>query len=226
MHGTNDELIRLDNYSLAPIGKGRGLEPFDFVLKTGDSVSIDSDSPDDAYLFLRGLATLEVPRQGRFFYKKRMLDFSDYRNLLNYKRNVGYICSDAGLISNNSLYDNLMYMRYCFENDIFINISEDILELCRIFKLEEYLHLRPAYLSPESRRLAIIVREIAKNPELLIIERPRDFLRDKSFEALKSVLRDLQEKGISMVFFSKDEDYIREFSSRKILISQGKCIQL
>lgn len=226
MHCGNNELVRLDNYSLAPIGKGHGLEPFDFVLMTGDSVSLDSDSSDDASLFLRALATLEVPRQGTFFYKKRMLDFSDYRNLLHYKRKVGYVCSDAGLISNTSLYDNLMYMRYYFENDMSITMSEEILELCRIFKLEEYLALRPAHLSPESKRLAIIVREIAKGPELFIIERPRDFLRDKSFETLKTVLRSLREKGLSTVFFSKDEEYIREFSSRKILIKEGKFIQV
>ena len=53
---------------------------------------------------------------------------------------------------------------------------------------------------------------------MLIAERPRDFLRTKSFEILKEVLRNVIKKNVAFVFFSTDEAFTKEFSDGQILI--------
>ncbi len=216
------ELIRLTDYSLEPLGDGNGLKNINLVLSKGEAFSIGTDSPDDAHLLLRGIATLEPPKCGQFFYKGKELDFSDYRSLLAYKKNVGYIASDATLISNRSMHDNLMLMRYYFENSTSILMSEEVIELCRVFELGKKLDFKPHQLGPEENRLFVIVRELSKNPEILLVERPREFLRTKSFEALKGVLRNLIRKDLALVFFSTDEAFTKEFSQRQILINKGR----
>ena len=216
------ELIRLSDYSLEPLDDGNGLKNINLVLSKGEAFSIGTDSPDDAHLLLRGVATLEPPKSGQFFYKGKELDFSDYRSLLAYKKNVGYIASDATLISNRSMHDNLMLMRYYFEDSTSIQMPEEVVELCRLFKLGKRLDLKPHQLDPEENRLFVIVRELSKNPEILLVERPRDFLRTKGFEALKGVLRNIVRKNLALVFFSTDEVFTKEFSRRPIFINKGR----
>jgi len=216
------ELIRLSDYSLEPLGDGNGLKNVNLALSNGEALSIGTDSPDDARLLLRGVATLVAPKRGQFFYKGKELDLSDYRSLLAYKKNVGYIASDATLISNRSMHDNLMLMRYYFEDSTSIQMPEEVVELCRVFKLAKRLDLKPHQLDPEENRLFVIVRELSKNPEILLVERPRDFLRTKGFEALKGVLRNIVRKNLALVFFSTDEVFIKEFSRRPIFIDKGR----
>jgi ABC-type iron transport system FetAB ATPase subunit len=216
------ELIRLSDYSLEALGNGNGLQNFNLVLTEGAAFSITTDSPDDAHLLLRGIATLVPPKSGQFFYKGQVLDFSDYRNLLSYKRKVAYIGSDATLIVNRSLRDNLMLMRYYFEDLTSTEMSGDVVRLCRAFELEDKLHLKPPQVGPEENRLCVIVRELSKNPEILLIERLRDFLRTEPFEALKGVLRNLIGKNLVLVSFSTDQAFTNEFSQKQILIKKGR----
>jgi len=216
------ELITLSDYSLEPLGDGNGLKNVNLALSKGEALSIGTDSLDDVRLFLRGVASLVPPKRGQFFYKGKELDFSDYRSLLAYKKNVGYIASDATLISNRSMHDNLMLMRYYFEDSTSVQMSEEVIELCSVFELGEKLDLKPHQLGPEENRLFVIVRELSKNPEILLVERPREFLRTKSFEALKGVLRNLIRKDLTLAFFSTDEGFTKEFSRRPIFIKKGR----
>lgn len=212
------ELVRLSDYTLEPLGDGNGLKNINLALSKGEALSIGTDSPDDAHLLLRGLATLELPKSGQFFYKGKELDFTDYRSLLAYKKKVGYIAPDATLITNRSMRDNLMLMRCYFEDSTSIPMSDQVIELCKVFELEKGLDFKPPELDHEENRLFVIVRELSKNPEILIAERPRDFLRTKSFEILKAVLRNVINKNVAFVFFSTDEAFTKEFSDGQILI--------
>ena len=217
-----DELIRLSNYTLEALSTGSVLRDFNLVFSKGDAFSIVTDSPDDAHHLLRGIATLEPPQSGQFLYKGEPLDFSDYRNLLFYKRKIAYIASDATLVTNRSIRDNLMLMRYYFEDTISIEMSETLLHLCKLFGVDKNLDLKPHQLDPEEHRVSVIVRELAKSPEIVLVERPRVFLRTKYFEALKDILRDLIKNDLVLVFSETDKAFTNEFANKIIAIHQGK----
>jgi ABC-type lipoprotein export system ATPase subunit len=216
------EIVRLSDYTLEVPGNENALRTFTLVLSKGDAYSIVTDSPDDAHHLLRGVAALDPPKSGRFLYKGDEIDFSDYRNLLHYKRKVGYIAPDAVFLSNRSIRDNLMLVRYYFEDSTSIEICEESMELCKVFDLEGRLDLKPHQLDPEEHRLCVIVRELSKNPEILLIEKPRVSLATKSFEALKGTLRNLIKKDLALMFFSTEKAFINEFANKRIAIDKGK----
>jgi polar amino acid transport system ATP-binding protein len=219
------ELIKLLNYSLKSPDGGSALQEINFSLNRGDRVSIVAQARHDVQLFMKGLASLLYPTSGKFFFQGKDLDFSDYRNLLAYKQKVGYIASDISLISNKSVKDNLMLMVNYFENSFSMTIPDDIMELCSMFDLDTKLDLRPTYLDPEKMRIVIIIREICKKPDILLIERPKEFLGMKSFDTLKSVLQRLVDTGIALVCYALDEDFVNQFSTRKIVIENGSIVE-
>jgi len=219
------KLIELTDYSLRPLGNGQGIYRFDFSLSEGDVCYINAGD-DVGQLFLRALATFETPLQGVYRYRGEVLDFSDYRHLLPIKRRIGYISSDVALISNRTLLDNLLLSKTYFENTLSKELPDDMAELCRHFQLVDKLRLRPAQVSQGDRRIAAVIRELGKKPEVLLLERPRDFMGFRIFELFQEILTDIIHGGTPVVFQAADEEFVWEVANREIRIAGGKLESL
>ncbi len=215
-------LIELLDYTIAPIGKGNGLNKFYFALSRGDACSISTDSADDAHLFLKALTTLVYPVEGIYRFKGEPVDFSDYRSLLSCKKKIGYIAPDSAMISNITVRENLLLKRYYFENSHSLSLNENVLRLCSMFDICDKLDLRPAMLTLIDLRIAITIREMTKPPDLLLLERPEDFIGHTKFSLFKKILKDMLLSKIPIVFISYDRNFVEAFSNKKILINGGK----
>lgn len=214
-------ILKLSAYVLAPMGNGKGIGAFDFTLKEGDICVVKSDLADDANLFLRALATLVKPERGNYTFKGETLDFSDYRNLLFFKRRIAYIPHYSNLISNRTLFDNLQLMDAYFENDLSGSLPEKIMDMCRLFQIEDKLGLRPAYVDPENLRLAVIIRELCKDPEVIMIDGPRHFLGPGKFDLFMNLLHRISATGIPIVFSVSDEDFTKQYGNKEVWITSG-----
>lgn len=215
------KLIELSDYTLSPIGTGNGLNRFCFGLSKGDVYSIQADLPDDAHLLLKAIAMLEHPTEGAYRFMGEKINFSDHRNLLPYKKKIGYITTDASMISNMSIRENLLLMRYYFENSFFLDLSDNVKNLCAVFDIYDKLDMRPGKLRPTELRSAITIRELAKQPDVLLFERPEDFIRHEKFDLFVKLLKEMLLAGLPVVFISYHTDFVKEFSKREILISGG-----
>lgn len=215
------DVIELKNYSLAPIGKGHGLRSFDFRLAQNEVCSVNCEPADDGHLLVRAIATLENPLEGQYSFKGTPLDFSSYVNLLPYKRKISFISPDSVMIGNRTLRENLLISRLYFENKTHLELDGKTLELCKLFQLETKLDMRPAQLDHEDVRLAIIIRELTKDAELIILERPRDHLGYRKFGMFIDLLKTFLDAGVPMVLVSSDKEFSHEFSTREIIIKDG-----
>jgi len=215
------KLIELSDYTLSPTGRGNGLNRFYFDLSKGDVCSIQADLPDDAHLFLKAIAMLEYPTDGAYRFMGEKINFSDHRNLLPYKKKIGYVAADASMISNMSIRENLLLMRYYFENSFSLDIKDNVKNLCAVFDIYDKLDIRPGELRPTELRSAIVIRELAKSPDILLFERPEDFIRHTKFDLFVKLLKEMLLAGLPVVFISYHTDFVKEFSNREILISDG-----
>ncbi len=216
-----EKLIELKECSYDPIGEGRGLARVNFELSAADACALSADLPDDGHLFMRGLASLNAPARGDFYFRGSRLDFSDYRKLLPYKRKIGYITPDSALIGNRSIQENIMLMHDYFSNSHDSRLTGKELELCSRFGLSEKMPLRPAQLDREDFRAVIIVRELSKRPDVLLVERPRDSLGPERFAVFTRILKEEIRTGIALLVLSSDEAFIHEFTNQKFRIENG-----
>jgi ABC-type ATPase involved in cell division len=216
-----EKIIELSECSFDPIKEGKGLSHVNFTLPVGALYALSADRPDDGHLFLRAIAALNEPVSGEFFFRGRKLRFSNHRNLLSYRKKIGYIASDSALIGNKSLRENIMLMHsYCDDSPDPL-LSEEAQKLCSLFKLSDKMELRPAQLHREDFRLSIVVRELAKSPEVILIEHPRDLISPENFSLLIGVLKEAVCGGISLLILSSDEEFVRELSHRRFWIENG-----
>jgi ABC-type ATPase involved in cell division len=215
------DLIELSDYCLNFIGTGEGINNSYFALSRGDACSLQTDSADNAHIFLKALATLVRPVSGTYRFAGKPVDFSDYRKLLPFKKKIGYIGQDSAMISNRTVRENLLLMRFYFENSLSISLDENVLKFLKMFDLEDKLDLRPGELRPVDLQTAIAIRELTKSFDVLLLHRPELYFGVKSFYIFKEILENTLEAGHAVVFFSRDRSFIETFSNRKILIAGG-----
>lgn len=217
-----DKIVELEAYSLWTDTENSGISEVDLTVEAGEIWQIDTRNPAEARLLLRAVATLESPLAGSYRFKGQLLDFGDYRKLLPIKRRIAYISSDATLISNRTLRENLLLGRFYHENSLEIRLDERIRVLIDTFGLDDKLELRAAQLSHLDRRIAICIREIAKEPELLLLYRPEEMIDHQRFEPFIQHLEATSVESLAGLVLSYDEAFIERFTNRRLTINEGR----
>jgi ABC-type lipoprotein export system ATPase subunit len=175
-------------------------------------------------LLLRALATLIRPVSGTFFFSGEQLDFSDYRRLLPIKRRIGYVAQDAALLSNRTLRQNLLTMRYYFENSLRIAIDPEVEQLSERLGLKGELDRLPADVDPVMRHIAIAVREVSKSPELLLLDRPEEAMgRERLHRFLQEAPSLLAPKS-AWLCATRNSYFIDNCCNRRIRIRNGAVV--
>jgi len=212
-------VAELTNYRIKYPDEDKILSADHFILSTGDTCSIDSDSANNAGLFLRALATLTGPASGTYRFMGETLNFSDYRRLLPFKRKIGYIGHDAAMLSNRTIRENFLLGRSYFENSLRISLDDWTKALCKTFNIAEKLDFRPGDISPAELRAAVMIRELIKPAELILIDRPESFIDDNQYNAFTDSIRSIIERRVSVVMYSTN-NFINRFSEKTIRIKQ------
>ncbi len=212
------DVVDLKDYAVSSDVNHVNLTVSYFSLSPNDVCCVYTDSFDLAHLFLKALATLVLPLKGIYRFNNRRLDFSDYRNLLSVKKNIGYIAPGTSLLSNRTIEENLMLTRYYYENSLEISLDGKTSALCDQFDISDKLHLRPADLDIMDYRAVITVRELTKTLDLLLLERPEDFVGYNRFHYFAENLETIIQSGVPVVFFSSDDAFIHRFSTKTMNI--------
>ena len=92
--------------------------------------------------------------------------------------------------------------------------------LCRFFCIDDKLHLRPAAISTMGRRAAIVVRGLAKQPDLILVERPEEFVGKNRKEVFLRTLKECSREGVTLVFWTDDENLGRGWRTRKWVLEE------
>ena len=214
-------IITLENYELIDITTGSRLHNFDFSLAPGEACSISADYPDDAHLLASALATLIRPNAGKYIFMDATLDFSNYLNLLEYKKQIGYFGPDAAMVSNLTVRENLLLARIYFENALDLDLEDNVKGLCGEFDLTDKLGLRPTALSTLDIRAAILIRELTKPLKLLIMDSPEDLIGHPGFNFLVKKVENMIASGIPLVLLCENDELTARLTDREVRIPLG-----
>lgn len=215
-------IVSLKKYSLRVPEENTGLEAVNLTIREKEFWQIDTPNPAEARLLLRAVATLERPATGSYHFKGERLNFSDYRHLLPIKRRIAYIASDATLISNRTLRENLLLGRFYHENSLEIRLDERIRVLIDSFDLTDKLEIRAAQLNHLDRRIAICIREIAKEPVLLLLYRPEEMIDHQRLQPFIEHLAEASSATPTGLVLSYDPAFIERFTNRRLRLAKGR----
>lgn len=168
------------------------------------------------------LAGLQTPSLGRYFINGVSVENMSFEEFLPFRLRMGYGFGIGGLISNLTLFENLIlplkYHKICSEQEA----ERRVLELMERFQLLEFKDLRIAYVSASLRKITVLIRAIVMDPEILFLDDPNIRISKETQYTYAQLLREKINDGTLHTIFiaSFDESFFSYFDYSNIYLQE------
>ena len=139
------------------------------------------------------------------------------------RRGLGYLAQEASVFRRLSVADNILAVLETLDLN-----AEQRKQQCDNL-LEEFglLHLRDSFgevLSGGERRRVEIARALATNPKLILLDEPFSGVDPIAVEDIKSILGQLQKKGIAILLTDQNVRETLRITDRAYILSAGSVL--
>jgi lipoprotein-releasing system ATP-binding protein len=198
----------------------------DLAVNKGEFVAITgpSGSGKSSLLYLLGL--LDAPTEGEVIIcgqPTSKLSESDRADVRLTK--CGFVFQFHFLLPEFTSLDNVLLPMRAAGIMSEPDMCERGLALLGSLGLEEHAHKRPNQLSGGQRQRVAIARALANRPEIIIADEPTGALDTKSTEQVFSILRDIADKGQTVIVVTHDPALAAR-ADRRIHIVDGKIAEI
>jgi len=162
---------------------------FALALQPGAVTAVVGDEDSGVGDLGRYALGLDFPRSGDVLVFGSSMRGLSYRQLLVYRRRIGYVQGGDGLLQNLTLRANVsLPLAYASDHRTreVVARTDELLEALRIADVAD---ARPAAVNEEVRRRTAMARSIALDPELLVLEQPFDGLTARAAHDLLNRVR-------------------------------------
>ena len=196
------------------------LRNFSLDIESGEIISVVGSSGSGKTTLLRLISGLEMPDDGQITLKNEIV--SSNNNFVRPEdRDCSLVFQDYALFPNMSMRQNIYFGKNSENN------KEKIEQLIEITEIECILEKFPHQCSGGEQQRVALVRSLAVNPSLVLMDEPLSNL-DQSLKAnLALVIRNLLKKfKITAVIVTHDIMDAMEMSDRLIVIDKGEVMQI
>jgi osmoprotectant transport system ATP-binding protein len=143
------------------------------------------------------------------------------------RRRIGYVIQNIGLLPHLTIKDNILMVPKMLKWDQ-KRMDERAVEMIKMAELpEDYLDRYPSELSGGQQQRVGVVRALAADQELILMDEPFGALDPITRDALQDLVKDLQERlGKTFVFVTHDMDEALKLSTRIVVMSHGEEVQV
>ncbi|UCE83881.1 MAG: ATP-binding cassette domain-containing protein [Deltaproteobacteria bacterium] len=198
-----------------------------FQLNRGQRAVVLAEPHRYATTLLKICATLTAPTGGQIRLFGRTLEEMDKQDIYEVRRRIGLVRRETSLVSNVTILDNVsLGLQYHEEIDR-EEAHEQVADLLRQFELYEDRFLRPAQLTFEQRRLAVYARELAKKPQLILLEHPSLDLGERVYGLLLEIFKTCSiEDGCAFLVSSIKPEVVKHWGEWVLIFDKGRCEHL
>jgi phospholipid/cholesterol/gamma-HCH transport system ATP-binding protein len=133
-------------------------------------------------------------KSGHYIINGEVMNDLSFAEFDAYRLNMGYSFDVGGLINNRTLYENfilpLEYHHFLPER----GSREYIINFFEYFRIDEYKHVRPAFVSSGIRKVATLIRPFLLDPEIIILNNPTLGLNSEHVLPLVQLIKEHQSK--------------------------------
>lgn len=197
------------------------IENISFSLKKGEHLSVIGESGCGKSTLLKALYGFFDLSNGKIFLDNEELKGRSYYLVIGHLK-MKYLAQDFGLMPYISVSENVgKYL----SNLNLKKKQERITELLEMVGMQQYANEKPLHLSGGQQQRVALAMNIAKEPEVLLLDEP--FSQVDSFQKnrlRRNLFNYLKEKHITCIVATHDSDDALSFSDHIMVMQQGKCI--
>lgn len=221
------ETIKFEHVTFAHEGQSPLLQNADFEFPMNEVVWVKGTEGHGKSTLLQVLAGLLVPQSGFFYINdQNVLDMS-FEEFLPYRLAIGYTFDYGGLMSNQTVYDNLM-LPLAYHKLIPMKEAKARVEsIIKTFDIGKFANERPAHIPGRVRKLACLLRALVMQPQVLVMDDPSVGLGQDTLYTFVDYIHSMRKEGFAKHIFmsSYDEKYMSLFNYQIIHIDDGQIYQ-
>jgi sulfate transport system ATP-binding protein len=187
---------------------------------SGALVALLGPSGSGKTTLLRIIAGLETPDTGNIAYHDDDITHHSAR-----ERNVGFVFQHYALFRHMTVFENVAFglrVRNWEEERVRTRVHE----LLKLVRLEEKAESYPANLSGGQRQRIALVRALAPEPKVILLDEPFGALDAKVRTELRNWLRRFHDEyHVTSIFVTHDQEEAFEVADQIVVMNQGKIEQ-
>lgn len=203
-------------------GKNKVLNGIDFELKEGERVVILGPSGSGKSTFLRCINWMEEPTSGEIYLDGVLITEKNIRKM---RRNIGMVFQHFNLINNLTVMENLTLAPVKLKIMNRAAAEKRAKELLKHIGLPDKANAYPASLSGGQKQRVAIIRAMMLSPEVLLFDEPTSALDPESIEDVLSLIRELADRGMTIMIVTHEMSFAKEIATRIVFIDKGKIIE-
>jgi len=187
---------------------------------SGELLALLGPSGSGKTTLLRIIAGLETADGGEIKYADDDVTHASAR-----QRNVGFVFQHYALFRHMTVFENVAFglrVRKWSED----KIKERVHELLSLVRLEELAHRYPSQLSGGQKQRIALVRSLAPQPKVLLLDEPFGALDAKVRSELRTWLRRFHDElHVTSIFVTHDQEEAFEVADKIVVMNKGTVEQ-
>jgi len=201
------------------------LDAVDLDISAGEFVAIMGRSGSGKSTLLNMLGCMDRPDEGEYFLdNNKISDMDDDELSAVRNRYMGFVFQSFHLLPRLTTLENVLLPRRYHSEGVRDSDREKAEEILAQVDLKDRMEHKPNELSGGQRQRVAIARALINDPKVLLADEPTGNLDSKTSDAIMSLLRELNEKGQTIVMVTHEPE-IADNAQRQIIMRDGKILQ-
>ncbi len=199
------------------------LKDISLKIEDGEFIAIMGPSGSGKSTLLNILGCLDIPTDGEFLFDGiNVSKFSESRLAYIRNENIGFVFQTFNLLPRLTALSNVeLPLIYAGDHR---KRKEMALNALRSVNLEDRAHHRPRELSGGQQQRVAIARALVNQPSIILADEPTGNLDSRSGQEIMSILKELHNKGITIVLITHD-DSVASHAQRIIRLKDGQIVE-
>lgn len=196
------------------------LKNIDINIKDGQVVCVIGPSGSGKSTFLRCLNLLEEPTSGEIYIDGQQINKKDV-NLNSMRQKLGMVFQNFNLFPHMTTLENITLAPMNVMKMSQKDAEKVAMELLNKVGLADKAKVYPNSLSGGQKQRVAIARALAMNPEVMLFDEPTSALDPEMVGEVLAVMKDLADKGMTMVIVTHEMGFAREVADRVLFMDEG-----
>jgi len=215
-----EPVVRFENVTKKFGGKA-AVDGLNLSIDPGKFVTLLGPSGCGKSTTLRMLGGFELPSSGRIY-----LAGEDVTTLPPNRRNVNIVFQDYALFPHMSVGRNIAFGLELQGKDR-AAIHRRVTDLLALVQLEDFAERMPSQLSGGQRQRVALMRALAPDPRVLLLDEPLSALDAKLRQQMQIELKSIQERtGKTFLFVTHDQEEALTMSDVIVVLNEGRVEQI
>ena len=216
-----EKILEIKNLTFSHDGVKNTLDDVSFYLNKGEILAVLGNNGAGKSTLCRSITGILKPKSGSIFLNNECIDSWSIKKKGSA---IGYVMQNPNqMISQHMIKDEIALGLKCrnFDKKYIDEKVEEVLKICGLYP---YRNWPVQALSYGQKKRVTIASILAINPDVIILDEPTAGQDYKHYTEFMEFIKELSNKGISIIMVTHDMQLTLEYCDRAVVLSSGKKI--